>query len=235
MRKTLTALALILATSSAVAETEYPTNPILRPITLMDGTLAVTAGVVSGEESDENRKKTFVNLGYGITDNLTIGFGGIKYRFLAREDNKHGLELAVSYGHRGYNEYLGSNDDSVAHGLDLSGKYVFSDDLAMTFGFGAVEWSEDNREDKNEFRYMVGLQKGLTESWSTGIQYTYRDLKDFNQNEAHDVNTYLNYVYSKNMDIGLFASYSSFDAQENGYKLDNNFGRAIGIYANYRF
>jgi len=45
----------------------------------------------------------------------------------------------------------------------------------------------------------------------------------------------LNYAYSKNTDIGVFTGYSSFDAQENGYKLDNSFDRIAGIYAAYRF
>ena len=42
-------------------------------------------------------------------------------------------------------------------------------------------------------------------------------------------------MFSKNTDIGLFASYSDFDAEENGYELGNSFDHAVGIYANYRF
>jgi len=79
------------------------------------------------------------------------------------------------------------------------------------------------------------LPKSLVEDWSMGLQYTYRDLKDFEQKDAHEINANLNYVYSKNTDIGLFSSYSSFDAQENGYKLDNNFDRAVGFYVTHRF
>jgi len=55
MKKTLLAIALISNYLSVLAETKYPSNPILRPVTLNDGALAITAGVVAGEEKDENR------------------------------------------------------------------------------------------------------------------------------------------------------------------------------------
>ena len=41
--------------------------------------------------------------------------------------------------------------------------------------------------------------------------------------------------YSKSTDIGAFVGYSNFDAQENGYNLDDSFDRVAGVYATYRF
>ena len=81
----------------------------------------------------------------------------------------------------------------------------------------------------------MGLQANLAKDWTATTRYTYRDLKDFTQNEAHEVSLGVNYAYSKNTDIGIFAGYSSFDAQQNGYKLDHSFDRVAGIYAAYRF
>jgi len=61
------------------------------------------------------------------------------------------LELAVGLGIRGHQEYIGK-DDSTAYGVDLSGKYVVNDGLAITFGAGVVKWHEDNRDNKDKYR-----------------------------------------------------------------------------------
>ena len=105
----------------------------------------------------------------------------------------------------------------------------------MIFSVGYVKWDEEKLKNKDEYRYSVGLQTNLAKNWSATASYTYRDLKDFNQNDANEVGVGINYMFSKNTDIGLFASYSDFDAEENGYELGNSFDHAVGIYANYRF
>ena len=235
MKKSFISIALLLASSMVYAETEYPENRVLRPLTLTDGTISVGGAIAwVAEEEDDQRGEINLNIGYGLTDNLTLGLGGINYRVLARPDNKMGLELAVGLGFRGFQESR-INGDSVAYGADLNGKYVFNKDIAMIFSVGYVKWDEEKLENKDEYRYSAGIQTNLTKDWSATASYTYRDLKGFNQNNANEVGLGINYAYSKNTDIGLVASYSDFDAQKNGYQLHNSFDHAVGIYANYRF
>lgn len=234
MKKSLLCIALFLSSSSVFAETEYPQNPVLRPLTLTDGTIAVGGALAWGEEKNDRRGEVNLHAAYGITDDLTVGLGGLDYRFLARSGNKTGLELAVGLGVRGYQDSL-TNGDLVGYGVDLNGKYVFNKDIAMLFSAGYVKWDEEQLKNKDEYRYSVGVQANVAKNWTATARYTYRDLKDFNQNDAHKVNVGLNYAYSKNTDIGVFVGYSNFDAQENGYKLEHNFDRAVGLYATYRF
>ncbi|MBL4764533.1 MAG: outer membrane beta-barrel protein [Colwellia sp.] len=234
MNKSLISIALLLASSTVVAETEYPQNPVLRPLTLTDGTVSLSGALVWGEENDDNRGELNLNAAYGLTDNLMLGLGGINYRVLARPDNKTGLELTVGLGLRGYQDSK-LNGHSVGYGTDLNGKYVFNENIAMIFSLGYVKWDEEKLKNKDEYRYSVGVQGNIAKDLTATAGYTYRYLKDFSQNDAHEVNVGLNYAYSKNTDIGVFTGYSSFDAQENGYKLDNSFDRVAGIYAAYRF
>jgi hypothetical protein len=234
MKKSLISIALLLASSTVFAETEYSENPVLRPLTLTDGTVYVGGALAWGEEKEGNRGELNLNIGYGLTDNLTLGLGGLNYRVLARPDNETGLELAVGLGFRGFQESI-INDDSVAYGADLNGKYVFNKDIAMIFSLGYVKWDEEKLQNKGEYRYSVGLQANIAKDWTATTRYTYRDLKDFNQKDAHEVSVGANYAYSKSTDLGVFVGYSSFDAQENGYKLDNSYDRVAGVYAAYRF
>lgn len=234
MNKSLISIALLLASSTVVAETEYPQNPVLRPLTLTDGTVSLSGALAWGEENDDNRGELNLNAAYGLTDNLMLGLSGINYRVLARPDNKTGLELTVGLGLRGYQDSK-LNGYSVGYGTDLNGKYVFNENIAIIFSLGFVKWDEEKLKNKDEYRYSVGVQGNIVKDLTATASYTYRDLKDFSQNDAHEVNVDLNYAYSKNTDIGVFTGYSSFDAQENGYKLDNSFDRVAGIYATYRF
>ena len=239
MKKTLLSIALILTSSAAYAGSEFPTNPVLRPLTLGDGMFAISGGVVAGEENNKNRNHGFLNFGYGLTDDLTFSLNGLKYRVLARKGNRAGLEVAVGLGVRGYQEFYYDNKtkkgDSTAYGADISGKYVFNADVAVNFGLSYLKWDEEARKNKDEYRVNVGIQKRLAKDWTLGTHYTYRYLKDFTQDDAHEVNVNLNYAYSKTTDFGMFATYSSFDAQENGYQLDNNLDRGLGLYFNTRF
>lgn len=234
MNKSLISIALLLASSTVFAETEYPENPVLRPLTLTDGTVSIGGSLAWVEEDDDSHGEVNFSAAYGLTDDLTLGFGGLNYRVLARPDNEMGLELAVGLGFRGFQESK-VNGDAVAYGADLNGKYVFDKDIAMTFSLGYVKWDEEKLKNKAEYRYSVGVQANIIRDWTANASYTYRDLKDFAQNEAHEVNVGLNYAYSKSTDIGAFVGYSSFDALENGYLLDNSFDRVAGIYAAYRF
>ena len=234
MNKSLLSIALLLTSSAVFAETEYPQNPVLRPLTLTDGTIVIGGALMVVEENDESRGALNLNAGYGLTDNLTLGLGNISYRVLARPENETGLELAIGLGLRGYQESA-VNGDSVAYGADLNGKYVFDENIAMIFSLGYIKWDEDQLKNKDEYRYSLGIQANVAKNLTATANYTYRDLKDFNQKEAHEVSVGLNYAYSKNTDIGVFTGYSSFDAQDNGYNVDNSFDRVAGIYVTYRF
>jgi opacity protein-like surface antigen len=234
MIKSLISIGLLLTSSVVFAETEYPENPVLRPLTLTDGTISVSGALAWGEEKDQRRGELNLNAAYGLTDKLTLGLGGVNYRFLARQDNDTGLELTVGLGIRGFQK-SSTNGESVAYGTDLNGKYVFDKDIAMIFSVGYVKWDEEVLKNKDEYRYSVGIQTNVAKDWTATARYTYRDLKDFNQSDANEVNIGINYAYSKTTDIGIFAGYSDFDAPENGYKFDNSYDRVAGIYANYRF
>lgn len=239
MKKSIISIALLLASSSVFADngtskTTYPENPILRPLTLTDGTVEIGGALMWVEENDKSRGELNLNAAYGLTDNLTIGFGGIKYRVLERQSNKTGLELAVGFGVRGFQDSI-NNGDAIGYGADLNGKYVFDKNIAMTFSVGYINWDEEKLANKSEYRYSVGVQTNVARDWTTFANYTYRDLKDFTQDDAHNVNVGVNYAFSKDIDIGLFTGYSDFDAQENGYKLKNSFDHAAGLYVTYRF
>jgi opacity protein-like surface antigen len=234
MKKSLISIALLLASSTVFAETQYPENPVLRPLTLTDGTISVGGALAWGEEKDQRRVALNLNAAYGLTDNLTVGLGGLNYRVLARPDNETGLELTVGLGIKGFQK-SSVNGESIAYGTDLKGKYVFDKDLALIFSVGYVKWDEEKLKNKDEYRYSVGLQTNIAKDWTATANYTYRDLKDFNQSGANEISVGVNYALSKNTDIGFFAGYSGFDAQENGYKLDNSYDRFAGIYTTYRF
>lgn len=234
MNKSFFSIALLLTSSTVFSQTQYPKNPVLRPLTLSDGTILLSGALALGEENNDSRGELYLHAAYGLTDNLTVGLQGIDYRFLARPDNKTGLELTVGLGLKGYQDSK-VNGYSLGYGTDLNGKYVFSEDIAMLFSLGYVKWDEEKLKNKDEYRYSVGLQANVATGWTATASYTYRDLKGFNQNDAHEVNAGLNYVYSKNTDIGIFTGYSSFDAQKNSYQLEDNFERVVGIYATYRF
>lgn len=234
MKKSLISIALLLASSTVFAETEYPQNPVLRPLTLTDGTVSLSGALAWAEEKNDSHGEINLNASYGFTDNFTLGLDGIKYRVLARHDNNTGLELVLGFGLRGYQD-SNLNGHSVGYGTDLNGKYVFNENIAMIFSLGYVKWDEEKLKNKDEFRYSAGVQANIAQDLTATASYTYRDLKDFSQKDAHEVNVALNYTYSKNTDIGVFTGYSSFDAQENGYELDDSFERIVGIYSEYRF
>ena len=196
--------------------------------------MAISGALAWGEENDKSRGELSLNAAYGLTDNLTIGLVGLNYRILARENNKTGLELAVGAGVRGYYDSV-NNGDTIGYGADLNGKYVFDKNIAMTFSMGYINWDEEQLQNKSEYRYSLGVQTNIAKDWTAFANYAYRDLKDFTQDDAHNISVGLNYAYSKDIDVGLFMGYSDFDAVENGYKLENSFDRTAGLYVTYRF
>jgi hypothetical protein len=239
MKKSLISMALLLASTAAFAgnqsdHSSYPENPILRPLTLSDGMVAISGGITLGEEKNETRGELNLNAAYGLTDNLTLGLGELKYRVLARDNNQTGLELAVGLGLRGFQESK-SHGDAIAYGADLNGKYVFNQDISMTFSLGYINWDEEYLENKSENKFSIGVQSNVARDWTAYTNLSYRDLKGFTQDDSYSVTSGLNYTFTKDIDVGMYASYSDFEAQDNGYNLDSNFERSAGLYVAYRF
>jgi len=234
MNKLLITTVFVLVPTLSYAEKKYPENPVLRPLTLTDGIVSIGGGLSVIEDNDNKSGAISLYAAYGLTDNLTINLGGVDYRVLARKNNETGLELAVSAGLRGFQK-SNVNGDSIAYGANLNGKYVFNSSLAMNFSLGLIKWDEEKISNKDEYRYSVGLQTKLAKGWTTHVNYTYRDLKYFEQNDAHVINAGLNYSFSKSVDLGGALGYSDFDAVINGYDLDNSFERSVGVYVGYRF
>ncbi|MCC2614980.1 porin [Aestuariibacter halophilus] len=235
MKKTLTVLTMVLMSSSTLAAQLSPANPVLRPLTLKDGEVVLGASIGYGDSEDDNGGQLGLNAAYGITDDLTLGLGGIRYRMLSRgSDTAAGLELAIGAGLRGYLESDG-NGDALGYGADVTGKYVFSDDFAVTFSGGYVYWNEQHLANKHEWRFSVGAEKALGNDLTAFADYSYRDLHGFSQNHANRYTLGVNYNLNRQWDLGLAFSYSDFDAVENGYDADNAYRRNLGIYATYRF
>ena len=237
MKKLLTALTLICASTSVLADGLSPANPVLRPLTQVDGEVALSGALAYGEESNDDKTWNLgLNAAYGITDDFTVRLSGLSYRFLAREGNKEGLELAADVGFHGiYDTLTDNDDDTVGYGFSLQGKYVFNEDLALNFGTGYTFWNGDIEQNKKEMFYSVGVQKNIFDNLTLSADYMYRDLRDFEQDNAYIASIGANYNLSKNMDIGLFVAKSDFDAVKNGYQSDHHLESAIGAYMQYRF
>lgn len=240
MKQPLSALLLLCISSSVFAGALTsgklsPANPVERPLTLEDGEIQISGALAYGEKDNNDNEWGFgANIGYGVTEDFTIDLSGLHYRFLAREKNQEGLELAASLGWRGQLESE-QNGDADGYGIDINGKYVFSPDFAVTFGIGHIRWDEDKLEDKKEFDYSVGVQKRIFENVTLGANYTYRDLSDFTQDNAYQLSVSANYTVMPNLDVGVFYAKTDFDFGANGYKTDEYFRKGIGAYATYRF
>ena len=237
MKKLLPALTLICISSTAIAEQYSPANPVVRPLTLVDGELQLVGALSYGEEANGEKSWDFdANVRYGITDDLTLGFGGLRYRFMERPGNGTGLELTAGLAVKGYLEYSDPElDDSVALGMDITGQYVINKNLAVTFASEYMVWNEEKLENKSEFRHSIGFKTNVAPSITLWSNYTYRDLRDFTQDDAHAVAAGINYNLSRQTDVGLFANYTDFDAAKNGYKADDIQEKGIGAYISYRF
>jgi opacity protein-like surface antigen len=244
MNRLLTTLALVSISSVTFAATS-PKNLVERPITLADGELQVAGAIQYGEKVDGEKEWNLVpHFAYGITDDLTVSLGEVRYRFLERRNNKTGLELTTGISYAGR---LKAGDADDAHGgkIDVVGKYVFTSDTAVAFSLGYVHWQdfdldkvdwqgEDNK-DRSEIRYSASLLQNLSNDVTFIASYTYRDLKDFQQNSAQAASVGLNYAYSNNIDLGLFGRYSDYNPAENGFSNDGALERSAGVYMSYRF
>lgn len=237
MKKLMTSIALLSISSFAMAD-QSPRNIVERPLTLLDSELQVSGALVYGEEHNgDDDWQLAPQIAYGITDNLSVSLAEIRYRFLAREGNKEGLELATSISYAGNLDVIGDDDDINAGQLSLIGKYVFSPNTAVTFSTSYVEWEEekDLGLDKSEIRYSVGLQQNLARNLTFLANYEYRDLDDFIKNSANSGSVGLNYAFTKTTDLGIFAAYSDFDPLENGYASGDMLEKAVGAYMSVRF
>ncbi len=237
--RTITATLLCITTSAFAASDNYPRNVVERPSTLAKGDIVVAGLLGYAKETDGDNKGVLIpSLSYGVTDDFTIGIGHARYRLIGRENNGTGFELSTGLSYVGAFEIEGA-DDSYGAGLDLSGKYVISDDTAFTFSTQYVRWFEEETEslskDRSEMRVSVGVQQNVIENVTVFANYTYRELKDFNEDYAQGGSIGVNYSLSKTMDVGLTASYSDFDAEKNNIKPDGIFEQGIGAYIAKRF
>ena len=235
MKKVLSSIALLSLSANVFAASLSPQNLVERPLTLADGELAFAGVLAWGEQTDgDNEVIVLPDVAYGVTDNFTIGLGDLRYRFIKRTNNKSGLELTAGLSYAGRLE-VERGDDTDGMSIDLSGKYVINRDTAFTFSTQYVRWFEDLRDNRSEIRYSAGIQQNIYNDLTLFARYTFSDLKDFEDNSAHAGSVGVNYAFSKSSDVGFFASYSDFDAEDNGYKADNVFEKSAGIYFTTRF
>ncbi len=233
MKKSLL-IGLILSASTAVSANELSKqNLVERSLTLKDSEVALSGGLYFGETDDEDDTGLGLNAAYGLTDELTIHLGGVRYKYLPRYNDGKGLELTFGAGYKGHMER--NNDDVKGYGADITGKYVFSRDLAMVFAAEYVFWNNPGSDNSSENRFSVGALYQPIERLTFSVDYTHRDLKDFVQNNAYTASAGVNYALTKNTDIGLTYAYSDFDAEQNGYDIDSAYQRNYGAYINYRF
>lgn len=234
MKKSVLIGLILAATTAGTSANELSKqNLVERSLTLKDSELVFSGGLFHGETGDENDTGLALNAGYGLTDNLTVGLGGARYRFIERANDGQGLEMAFSLGAKGHMEQ--NNEDVHGYGADVIGKYVFSSDFALLFAAEYVYWNHKGTDDASENRYTLGAQYQVVDNLTWSVDYTYRDLKDFNQDHAYSASTGLQYGLSKNTDVGVMFAYSDFDTEKNGYDTDSAYKRNVGAYVNYRF
>lgn len=210
-------------------------NLVERSLTLKDGEVMLAGGIGYGETDSEHDTGISVNGAYGITDNFTVGLGGVRYRIVEKPAADHGLEIALGAGLKGVMERY--NENVYGYGADVLGKYVVSSDLALLFGAEYVKWDHDNKSqyDGSEMRYSIGAMYQPIRYLTWSINYTYRDLNDFVQSSAYSASTGLHYSLSKSTDVGVTFEYTDFDAKQNGFDLDSAYRRNLGAYVSYRF
>ncbi|MFC3094668.1 hypothetical protein DRW07_12730 [Alteromonas sediminis] len=228
------AITTALISPSLLAQQISPQNEILRPLTNKAGEIQIGGGIGYLDGDRDGKWTAGLHASYGFTDNLTLGAEGLTYRFIERADSATGFEAAISGGLRGY--YEQGPNEALAYGTDITGKYVFSPDLAVFFGAGYVFWNEKNQDNRKEINYTLGVQKNIIKNATISLGYTYRDLgSNFAQNNANAYHARFNYSLNKNWDLGLIASYTDFDAEQNGFDTEDFARRGAGVYASYRF
>lgn len=224
-----------LSISGFVQGEEYPQNPILRPLTLTDGTVQISGAYSYGEQHNGDSKKNInANMSYGLTDDLQIGLEGLTYSLF--ENSNTGLEFAINAGLRGFHE---SDDDlvgnSLGYGVSIFGKQIINNNLAITFGTGYTFWNEEHLGNKRENTYSVGVMTNIAKDFTLSANYTFRDLHDFQQDHANTVVLGLNHALTANLDIGLTLQYSDFEEHRGDIAFHETPEKTMGLYASWRF
>lgn len=209
-------------------------NPITRSLTLQDNEISLRIGAVYGETNDDKKSSPLLNLGYGLTQHLTIGPAGARYSIVPRNYNGLGLEVVVEGGIMGLYE---SSDfgDSIGAGIGVTGKYVLSENFAVTLGSHYVFWNEDKRDNREELRVDVGAMWGVHPAITLFANTEYRELKDFTQDKAWECSVGALYVVNDQTDFVFTLSSSEFDPALEGYDNDVSFESAVSVSLTYRF
>jgi hypothetical protein len=223
------------AFTTAAFAADYPSNPVVRPLTLNQSTVELSAAYGYGKNHNNSTNAGFGgNISYGLTDNFQIGLDGLTYS--AIKDKNLGFELAVNAGLRGY--FDSKNDDfgdSTGLGIGATAKQIISDNFAFTAGVNYTHWDIEKAADRYELDYSVGFISNISDDLSLSANYTLRDLKDFEQGHANAATVGLLYTAIDNVDLGLTLIYSDFSEKLNGYEFQETPERAAMVHATWRF
>jgi opacity protein-like surface antigen len=221
-----------LALSATSQAAKYPQNPVIRPLTLTESTIELSGGYLYGKQHDKDNESTLAaNMAYGISDDLQVSLTGLTYSLFKNKNS--GFELAATAGINGY--YDDKNGDNLGLGLNLFAKQIINKNFAFTFGTSYTHWKIEDYDNRSEFDYSIGALMNLAPKWTLAAQYTYRDLKDFEQSHANSSSLTLNYTLSKNTDIGTSFMYSDFSENLNDSALLETPEKALALYISYRF
>lgn len=234
MRYVFLTLAIASSGSAMAADSLSDSNLVQRALTLKNNEVLLGAGLSYGKNDVDEEVGLGLAARYGLTDNLSIGLGGISYRFIQRQEKQTGLEMAFNVGLKGRYESQ-VNGDSLGYGASAYGKYVLTSDTAVNFAASYIFWNEEYLNNKKEWQYLIGITQNLTQTLALNANYTYRDLSGFTQHSAMDVGVGLNYALTDQLDIGIHYSYSDFNAQKNQYDADTAMEKNLGAYITYRF
>ncbi|MBE0362739.1 hypothetical protein PULV_a0290 [Pseudoalteromonas ulvae UL12] len=235
MFKKVTAVLCLFVAATTQANELSDQNLVTRSLTLKDSEVKLSGNLSYAKNDRDNEVMIGLDAGYGITDNWSINIGHTRYRFLSRGNNGLGLELTLGGGMKGVYETT-DNQDVLGYGADLLGKYVFTDETAVLFGTQYVFWNQPSHTaNADEWRFSAGVQQQLFEHVVLSAGYTYRDLNDMSQADAHEASLSLNYAMTKQLDLAVFATYSNFDPVKNGFTADSSNKQGIGAHVSYRF
>ena len=209
--------------------------PKLTPLMLEQGEVQIGAMTLYGEEVDGSNSWTALPLvNYGITDDVTIGLTGVRYRFYDAVEDGRGLEITTGVGLHGFYE-INNEDDAFGYGADILARYRLDPKTALLGSLDYTFWGEEGRDNRSEYQTSIGFQRQLSVRISLAGSYTYHHLEDFSENHANTYNLGMNYHWSQQTNVGLVAGYSDFDPVKNGYTSDSSFEKLVGAYISYRF
>ncbi len=235
MNRLITTSVLLAISQLSYAQHLSDANPVTRALTLQAGEIALGAGISYGKTLEEESKwQPGFAISYGLTENLTVGPVGARLSLLSRDKQSNGLDIAAEAGLMGWYDAPG-NDKSIGLGAGITGKYVFSEQVAATFDVAYIHWNEDNRENRRECRITLGGLMQVNPGFTLFANAQYREFKDFQQNHAYGVATGLMWTASPQLDITLSVAYSDFDPIKNGYQADVELEKQTGVSVLYRF